>query len=299
MNNKSFTLIELLVVIVIIGILAGVIMISTSSSIGKANLAKTQAFSETVQNELLLDLVSEWTFNEDVSPYTTSKDTWGNSHGSVSGAAYKSKNSKECILGGCYQFDGGISNINFGDILQIGTSSWTYSLWFKGINFTHSYLISKTDNGGTPFRMALGFDSNLKIYFMLRDATNLHYGFEDENVIDFTPDTNWHNINIVINRAEELLCYLDGMELGNRDISSITNQNFLLNRPIRVGSYNDSSNNPTLSFNGLIDDVRIYNTFLSSSQIKQNYIAGLDSLLSSGTISKKEYDERVNNLAKK
>ena len=34
-KQKSFTLIELLVVIVIIGILAGVIMISTSSSIDK------------------------------------------------------------------------------------------------------------------------------------------------------------------------------------------------------------------------------------------------------------------------
>jgi len=36
-NNKSFTLIEILVTIVIIGILAGVIMISTSSSIDKAH----------------------------------------------------------------------------------------------------------------------------------------------------------------------------------------------------------------------------------------------------------------------
>jgi len=36
-NNKSFTLIEILVTIVIIGILAGVIMISTSSSINKAH----------------------------------------------------------------------------------------------------------------------------------------------------------------------------------------------------------------------------------------------------------------------
>ena len=35
-------------------------MISTSSSIDKANFAKAQAFS-TVQNELLSNLVSEWT----------------------------------------------------------------------------------------------------------------------------------------------------------------------------------------------------------------------------------------------
>ena len=40
MNNKSFTLIELLVVIVIIGILAGVIVVSTSSNITKAQDTK-------------------------------------------------------------------------------------------------------------------------------------------------------------------------------------------------------------------------------------------------------------------
>ncbi|MGI6341159.1 MAG: type II secretion system protein [Minisyncoccales bacterium] len=84
-KQKSFTLIELLVVIVIIGILAGVIMISTSSSIDKANFAKAQAFSSTVQNELLLNLVSEWTFDEPEENGKT-KDTWGNNHGTVVGA---------------------------------------------------------------------------------------------------------------------------------------------------------------------------------------------------------------------
>ena len=49
MKNKSFTLIELLVVIVIIGILAGVIMISTSSSIDKANIAKLKIFEESIK----------------------------------------------------------------------------------------------------------------------------------------------------------------------------------------------------------------------------------------------------------
>ena len=56
MNNKSFTLIELLVVIVIIGILAGVIMISTSSSINKASIAKLKVFKESVQNNLAVSM---------------------------------------------------------------------------------------------------------------------------------------------------------------------------------------------------------------------------------------------------
>jgi hypothetical protein len=52
-------------------------------------------------------------------------------------------------------------------------------------------------------------------------------------------------------------------------------------------------------FDGAIDDVRIYNYNLTSSQIKQNYIAGLDFLLSKGLVSEGEYDQRLNELAVK
>jgi len=49
-------------------------------------------------------------------------------------------------------------------------------------------------------------------------------------------------------------------------------------------------------FNGLIDEARLYSAVLSSAQIKQNYIAGLDSLLSKGSISKEEYNQRIETL---
>ncbi|MGI6340770.1 MAG: hypothetical protein ACOX0B_01015 [Minisyncoccales bacterium] len=48
-----------------------------------------------------------------------------------------------------------------------------------------------------------------------------------------------------------------------------------------------------------MDDVRIYNAALSSSQIKQNYIAGLGSLLSKELISKEEYNARIEALSQK
>jgi len=48
---------------------------------------------------------------------------------------------------------------------------------------------------------------------------------------------------------------------------------------------------------GRIDEVRLYNAVLSSAQIKQQYVAGLNSLLAKGSISKEEYEQGLNNLA--
>jgi len=50
-------------------------------------------------------------------------------------------------------------------------------------------------------------------------------------------------------------------------------------------------------FNGMMDDLLFFDSAISSSQIKQNYIAGLDSLLSKGSISKEDYNQRINELA--
>lgn len=45
-----------------------------------------------------------------------------------------------------------------------------------------------------------------------------------------------------------------------------------------------------------MDDVRIYNVAMSTSQIKEQYYSGLNSLLASGNINKEEYKQRLVNL---
>ncbi len=134
MKNKSFTLIELLVVIVIIGILAGVIMISTSSSIDKANFAKAQAFSSTVQNELLSNLVSEWTFDNALN---IGEDTWGNNNGTLYGAAGAQnlpqlQPASECVSNTCLKFDGYDDYVKVSDNENLNFSDeFTMCAWVK------------------------------------------------------------------------------------------------------------------------------------------------------------------------
>ena len=280
MENKSFTLIELLVVIVIIGILAGVIIVSVSSSINKANFAKAQSFSNTVQNELLGDLVSEWTFN---NPSLPGEDTWGNNDGIVSGATHKTKADRVCVYGGCMIFDGN-DYIDIPDSSDLDISSEiTLSVWVRRslISTSNQGILAKEDTGGYALVLNYGTGDH-KITFVSPNISTR----KTTNAIS---DYNWHLIVCTIDESSSSLkFYLDGALDSSQGTVGVLGANaspFFIGR--RLTGY----------FNGLIDGVRIYNTVLSSSQIKEQYVAGLNSLLANNNISKEEYNQRLNALA--
>jgi len=292
MLNKSFTLIELLVVIVIIGILAGVIIISTSSSIDKASFAKAQAFSKTIQSELLLNLVSEWTFDESAVNNIT-KDSWGSNHSTLGDGTttttfpmYKTKDSGECVFGGCYNFDGG-DYINIPHDSSINASkNITATIWFK------------TNTTVPNYQQVLGKQTYLNEYRLIliyntiqghiwSSTTGYTVNSANNNMLVKTND--WYCVVITYD-GQILKLYVNGVLSDSLPVSIIINHN---ENSMSIGR--NSSN--VFFFNGLIDDTRIYNTALSSSQIKQNYIAGLDSLFHSGNISKEEYNQRISELA--
>ncbi|MDD3032540.1 MAG: prepilin-type N-terminal cleavage/methylation domain-containing protein [Candidatus Pacebacteria bacterium] len=287
MKSKSFTLIELLVVIVIIGILAGVITISTVSYIGKANLAKAQAFSGNVQNQILGNLVSEWTFN---NASDVEEDTWGNNEGTAHGSLILA--SKEnCLYGTCLSFDGADDYIDLGGSSTLNpTNNMTISLWINRSNEDTSQmpLFSRWGPLAADYSYMLYILSN-KAYVVVRSDLGV-----DRNVAGTTSikQDTWYFIAFSFNGNEPRL-YINGEMEGafsGTQISSIRQNE----TPTLMGKKGDSS---TAWFNGLMDDVRFYDLALPSSRVKQEYVAGLDSLMSRGLISKQEYDQKIEALA--
>ena len=284
-KNKSFTLIELLVVIVIIGILAGVIMISTSSSIDKANIAKSKVFEESIENNLAANMVSRWKLDEIIgaaAPYTT-PDQWGSNTGTLYGAngLPQLRPASECVTDGCFLFDGVDDYVDIGNINNL--QYFTFNFWVNpfqlNIDANNNYRAIITSSVSSSF-------------ILIEQAGGISFRIPGVTLVNFAPG------NIPLNQFTNIVCvydqqyrtvYINGLQAGKENIGSgIVQLGYLrLIYPF----------NSTYAFKGKLDDIRIYDAALSSSQIKQNYIAGLNSMLSNGSISKKEYNERINTLA--
>jgi len=280
MNNKSFTLIELLVVIVIIGILAGVIMISTSSSIDKANIAKSKVFEESIANNLAANMVSKWKLDEVNG--TSIPDAWGSNTGTLYGTngLPQLRLSSECVTEKCLLFDGTddymATNFNFTE------DDLTLSAWGKISEYGDG---SVAFSSGTSFSFGIWMQAGLMCFGLWGDTVS------QKTIYQYNPDKNWHHYVLAYDYSSGYgTAYVDGKIQG---VPYYVNDTIRNSTMFYVGGKNPNE----WYFNGSIDDVRIYDVGLSSSQIKQNYIAGLDSLLSQGNISKEDYNQRINALA--
>jgi len=299
MNNilkKAFTLIELLVVIAIIGILSGLIVVSMNGVTDKAKIAKSQVFSNSLKNALMANLVSEWKFDGstvDGGSATVNDllDTWSNTNNGTIVNAPTIKTGSNCVSGSCLSFDG----IN--DYIDLGSNSSTslslpiatISIWIKPTNrINNQEIISKhlSDNSAS---VKLQFNGNnyLQMY-------TLSGGGNDNAPTILITDSNWHQIVIVLgdNGAKG---YLDGIEKYNQptllrglDIAPASNVWFGARPPGAIaGTF----------YNGYMDEVRIYSTSISTSQIKEQYYADLNNLLANHGIAMVEYIERIKTLS--
>ena len=277
MKQKSFTLIELLVVIVIIGILAGVIMISTSSSIDKANIAKSKVFSESIKNELILNLVSVWNFDDSANPY---KDSWGTNDCSLVvpiGVNAPELKTSNCVSGNClYFFNVSInepgSYLNCGSLVA-ATDVWTQELWIKS-----------SENGRMP--LTLGKAS---VYGSSGIAWSGNTWYPKLGNIY---DDKWHHLVFTFSsdnliNGNNVFAFVDGklVAQGNKGWSAVSS-------PLLIGKGYDWGGND-YPYKEHVDEIKIFNSHLSQAQIKKNYIAGLESLLSKGTISSSEFKENI------
>jgi prepilin-type N-terminal cleavage/methylation domain-containing protein len=294
--NKSFTLIEILVVIVVIGIISSFIIVGLSSVSDKANIAKSKAFSNSIRNSLLMNLVSEWKF-DDLSAATngtTIIDSWGANSGTLlsNDTDDKLRIESQCISGKCLNFDGTGDYISFNasDSLIIN-KSLTVEFWIKQTRDAQAvqYIVSNDRDMSPPVGGYDVYITNTWLLYscMWRKSTGTKACTSGGSI----SENMWYYI-IVNFDGQSLKVYKNGILSGNTSIiDEIENpsQNFT----IGCLAYNRPS---YYRFNGLVDDVRIYNQAIPTSEIQQNYYSGINKLFKNKGIVLNEFNQRLTEL---
>ncbi len=208
-------------------------------------------------------LVGWWPFNGNAN------DESGNgNNGTVNGATLAADRFGN--PGKAYSFDGVDDWIRCIQSGPTGNPTISVNFWIKSTQSTYGHIIGYGSNGGggENFRIYLGDNScSQSIVFDTYDnaiaKTNSLANIWDFYTVIYN-GVNGSNVN-------STTIYKNGVPLlSNCSFVNISNTNISNNYPITFGKYHGTIQ--TGFFNGLLDDIAIYNRALSAAEVQQLYL---------------------------
>ena len=163
-------------------------------------------------------------------------------------------------LGAAAAFNGSDTRVQIADStdFDLGTGPMTIEFLFKANTTSARGDFFTYKGGGGDFGIHMDSNSSIDVYhngYLLND-----HGAISRNV--------WHHLAFVRQAgtgANNTTLYLDGVPYA----TFTDTQNFNISNDLLIGSnHTGSPNNPTLLFNGTIDEFAIYNTALPLSRVQ-------------------------------
>lgn len=155
-------------------------------------------------------------------------------------------------------------NCGHGSSLQMG-NAMSISIWFnsKQGNVFGSYLLNKAN----AYEYAIGWDVQGFFAIIGGDLSN-----QDLVATSFNPQANtWNNVTVTWQYPGDMKLYVNGML---RNSNQTTHTMFPTNEDLVLGCRAPSGQPSIRHFDGIIDDVRIYNYALSETEIQQLFHEG-------------------------
>ena len=165
--------------------------------------------------------------------------------------------------GTALSFDGIYNYVECGDVGSIGISNeMTIEAWIKvssefSADLRVGIIIGNYDHSPN-FNLEGHTSGRLRFFW--------NGGEVDVYASDFDMrDDNWHHIAVTRDSvANQIIFYIDGQIKGIYPSGSNANYQW----PLRIGR--DFTSNPAFPFNGVIDEVRIWNVVRTTQEIREN-----------------------------
>lgn len=272
-RSRGFTLIELLVVISILGLISSVALANLQTAKDKAKVAAGEQFHATLASSLGAETVAQWKFDEDVG--TIASDSSGNGRdGVINGATYTSVG----ISGSALSFDGN-DYITGDDFPNPGAGgNVTIIAWVKPTNIAvQNTLFSATGPSCTAVQVGVTGGATQAQNPIAMPPGEPEFAEEGGEVgpggvvIANQPLTE---DRVIVNNTWQNLAYV----FNNGTISTFVNGS-LRGVVTGVGTANCPGSSWVIGadgsfgygYAGLIDDMRIYGSAFTASEIQKIY----------------------------
>ena len=207
-------------------------------------------------------LVSYWSFDQSSIKGNIVEDLWGTNNGIIMGGARVTTGK----AGEALDFDGTDDHVDCGDGASLNiTNSITVEFWINPRNgAVNGHVVSKGQWGAGGYWVqhggALANETNF-IYFY---AQNVYQGGIAPK--DTTTVNTWQHIVVTYDGAS-IKAYKDGVLVNSEVANDIIKPS---SRKLMIGKYAAANLN---YFNGILDEIRLYNRALTAAEVQQNYSA--------------------------
>jgi Concanavalin A-like lectin/glucanases superfamily len=225
------------------------------------DLSPSVAAGEHMTIDYVIGPLSYWKLDEN-----TSSDTYdemdADNDGTISGATWTSGKTGDALT-----FDGTDDGVSFGDVLDMGTSDRSISLWFKTTTSDGSYhVILSKGYASTTNQHSISL-LNGKIYCIM-DISGTDRIINTGVTVN---DGNWHHIALTIERSDKMKLYLDGDLKASVDVSADAAIDAQDSRSFYLGRSHTGQH-----FSGSIDDVKIFSGVLREQEVIDEYSCELN-----------------------
>lgn len=172
--------------------------------------------------------------------------------------------------GNAINLDGTDDYVNISDSSSLDiTGDMSVEVWIKpdAVGDSHHKILSKRIDSDytTPYQMTLHQNGNAT--FLLGGGSGSR--FSAETSIGLIQSGNWYHIVGTV-EGTTINIYVNGNLEGTEIFSGTRQEN---DAPVKIGVYPDTGTpyNPRYFFDGLIDEVKLYNRTLSSEEINASY----------------------------